>query len=258
MHVDVKDLPEPLKSAVRHVTGMKSVVLEVGDTFDAPGAYGKGYRGQVLVVNISTGERQYVAGSWGGANPFRQSPVDDPMGRSPLPPGFAALTTGGRVWTLHLNPANVANLLPAPAESHDLTLREMWLLWSYRALTSAGRKDEWERSTSRDNPVGGPPSQAEIAELARKGVITVNRAGAAQITTLGRNIIGGMSDYAIVEKARASSEGRGREASLERSEFGGAGGGRGREASLGGSRPPVIRHITAEELLAPIGVKPAR
>jgi hypothetical protein len=236
MHVDVKDLPEPLKSVFRRLSAMKRVHVSVGETFSAPGAYGKGFRGQAVVVNLATGDSQYQAGSWGGENPFSRNPVDDPSGVSPLPPGFAAFTTGGRYWELHLNPANVTKVLTAPPESHALTHRELWLLWTFRALSSSGRRDEWERSRSgyRENPVGGPPSQAELAELAKKGVINVNRAGAAQITTAGRNVIGRMSDHEIVQKARES--------------------GAKHDAPARGAK----REITAEDLLLPVGVKPSR
>lgn len=231
MYVDVKDLPEPLRGIVRRASGQKNIAVVVRDHFNSPGSYGKGFRGQVVVVNLETGDTQYEVGSWGGANPFRQSPIDSPGGPSPLPPGFAALTAGRKHWTLHLNPANVAKLLPAPAESHELTLREMWLLWTFHARTSAGRKDEWE-SSRYDNPIGGAPSAGELEQLARKGVISINRAGAAQITTLGRNVIGDVRDYQIIDQAKA--------------------------AGARSPSPESRKRITAEDLLLPVGVKPVK
>lgn len=202
MHVPLRDLPPTIQKALRDVGyGRKDIEVEVGSTFSAPIAYGTGHRARVMVVNIATGERQEATGSWGGVNPFRQAPVDVPFAKSKLPPGFVALTSGHtKFWTLHVNPENAARLLPS-AEKAELDLRELWLLWSFRGLTSAGRKNEWQRGTY-DNPLGGPPTKAELTSLEAKGLIKTNSAGASQITTEGRNVIGKTGDYELIQKAR--------------------------------------------------------
>jgi hypothetical protein len=141
MYVLVKELPTAIQRALKSVGyGRKDIDVEVAESFRAPGSYGAGHRGQVIVVNLSTGESQYEAGSWGGSNPFEQRAVDEPSGVSPLPPGFVALTSGHtKIWHLHVNPANAANFLPS-AEPVDLSIRELWILWTHKGLTSAGRK----------------------------------------------------------------------------------------------------------------------
>lgn len=187
MHVIVKELPSSIRNAL-HSLGYhkKDIDVEVGESFRAPFAYGAGHRGQVVVVNLATGESRYEAGSWGGGNPFEQRAVDEPSGVSPLPPGFVALTSGHtKIWHLHVNPANAAGLLPS-AEAADISIRELWILWAHKGLTSAGRKDEFHRH-GRD--MGGAPKPDELQRLSAKKLLKINAAGASQITTDGRNFI---------------------------------------------------------------------
>lgn len=217
LHVSVKELPPVIRDALRQVGSHHAdVQVEIGESLSAPGSYGKGYRGQVYVVNMATGEGQYAAGSWGGSNPFAQHPVDEPSGESSLPPGFFALTTGGRYWTLHLNPANVAAMLPSAGG--EVTPREAYLLAVFAKLNSAGRKDQFDRHRS------SAPHPSEIAELESRGFIKVNRAGAVTITASGRNLAGS-SYYDVVP----------------------------RPSGLEMEKP---KRITAEDLLRPIGLKP--
>jgi len=185
MYVPVKTLPDSIRAALRSVGyGGKDIDVEVSETFQAPGSYGAGHRGRVLVVELATGRTQYAQGSYGGDNPFSTSPVDS-YEKSPLPPGFAALTSGHqKIWHLHLNPANAAAWLPGPPE---VSPRERWILWAYDGLTSAGRKDEFERRGR-----GAAPSQDEITELVRRGFLKQNKAGAVQITTEGKNVRTGL------------------------------------------------------------------
>lgn len=187
MYVLVNELPQSIQRALRSVNyNRKDIEVEVGETFSAPGAFGSGHRARVMVVNIATGAAQYEEGSWGGGNPFEHRPVDQPSGSSKLPAGFVALTSShSKFWTLHVNPANAAKLLPE-AKSTDLTIREMWILHAHKGLTSAGRKDEFRRGARE---MGGPPKPEEIQSLAQKGLIKVNAAGSSQITTEGRNVV---------------------------------------------------------------------
>lgn len=184
MYLPTKDLPESIRAALRSVGyGGADIDVTVGETFTAPGSYGAGHRGRVFVVDLATGRSEYAQGSYGGDNPFSSNPVDSNE-KSPLPPGFAALTSGhSKIWHLHINPANAAAWLPT---APDVSPREKWLLWAYTGLTSAGRKDEFERKGP-----GGGPSQDEISTLVARGLLKQNKAGAVQITTEGKNVRGG-------------------------------------------------------------------
>jgi len=184
MHVLVADLPSSLQRALRSVGyARKDIRAEVGPTFTAPAAYGSGHRAQAMVVELATGRMEGVVGSWGGANPFEQHAIDV-GGESTLPSGFAALTSSMTgYWTLHLNPANAAKWLGSGTS--EVSPREAWILGSFAGLTSAGRKDEFSRHGR-----GQEPSPEEIGTLAARGYLKVNKAGAVQITTAGKNQAG--------------------------------------------------------------------
>lgn len=218
MYARVKDLPPTVQGVLRSVHYAKADIrVEVEESVSAPHAYGKGHRGQIVMLELSTGRTQASVGSWGGDNPFESRPVDT-GGESPLPPGYAALTSSltGH-WTLHLNPQNVAALLPSAGG--EVTAREGYLLGVFR-LNTVGRKYEWERHR------GHGPTEGEIASLASRGFLKVNRAGAVSLTTEGKN---------VSEKHR-------------RAEF--------QPRPRVGPMAEPRRQITAEELLAPVGVKP--
>ncbi len=55
--------------------------------------------------------------------------------------------------------------------------------WTFKGLTSAGRKDEWSRR-------GSVPSETELDALATRGLLKRAKNGATQITTEGRNALG--------------------------------------------------------------------
>jgi hypothetical protein len=59
-------------------------------------------------------------------------------------------------------------------------------LAQYRSLSSAGRKDEWQRFPA------SKPSDAEIDALVAKNLLSKNKAGAVSLTTDGRNAANGV------------------------------------------------------------------
>jgi hypothetical protein len=101
MYVLVKDLPDSIRSTLRSLGyGRADIEVKVGTSFDAPSAYGAGHRARAYVVELATGRTTGTEGAWGGGNPFTDLPVDQ-GGYSPLPPGFAALTSGYTgIWRL--------------------------------------------------------------------------------------------------------------------------------------------------------------
>lgn len=183
MHIETKSLPESLKAALRAVGyGAADIGVRVTETYSAQSCANDGQRGFTMAVNIATGERDEHHGSWGGANPFGANAVDSDGTARPLAPGFVVVqgTTGyPRTFaTLLVHPSNAAPLLPAKAE---LTDRQRSILGQFAGLTSAGRKNEWERYPA------SKPTEAEIAELVARGLLKQNKAGAISITTEGKN-----------------------------------------------------------------------
>jgi hypothetical protein len=198
VYIPTKTLPETLRGVLHSLgCGAADLRTEVGASVSYPHAYGAGFRARCVVVNLASGESREEVGSWGGPNPFAPAKLDA-VAAFALPAGFVVLTStdSGRYWTLHLHPDNAAPLLPAPA---SISPRERWILYSFRALTSAGRKNEFARAGK------GAPTAPELAALAARGFLKINRAGAAQITTEGKNAIAGVNHapYAAPEAGAA-------------------------------------------------------
>ena len=186
MYVETKTLPDSVQAALRAAGYHRAdIEVEVKAELYARGAYGTGYRAYFALVNLATGETQVELGAWGGANPFSALPLDRPEPqRLTLVPGFAVLTgsVGHKaLLDLVLHPDNAARWLPAPAE---ITPRDKWILGCFAGLTSAGRKNEFERRGKH------APQEAEIAGLVSRGYLSRNKAGATAITTKGRNAAG--------------------------------------------------------------------
>lgn len=179
MYVEVKALPAEVQRALSSVGyGRKDIQIEASERA-YPNQGGDGQRGFMVVLNLATGESRVAYGSYGGANPFQKT-VDD-LEEVTLQPGMMVITgvTGGNqpVYAkIKAHPSNMAAMLPAaPA----LSERELIVLYAFRALKGG----EYRQQHFRDYKV----KQSEIDALAAKGLIKVNKAGAAQITTEGRN-----------------------------------------------------------------------
>lgn len=187
MHIETKNLPESIQSALRSVGyGRADILVRASESYTAAQASGNGSRAFVVAVEIATGRTESHMGSWGGANMFSPgNAVDLDTTARPLPPGFAVIEGhhgGGRpVYAeLRLHPSNLAPLLPVRA---TLTERQAFLMYVFARYNSAGRRNEFERK--------GAPSAAELAELVALGYITQNRAGAVSVTTAGKNVAPG-------------------------------------------------------------------
>jgi hypothetical protein len=178
MYIEVKALPPVVQSALDSVGyGRKDIEVTAGE-FAYPMQGDAGQRGFMTVINLATGEFRTAQGSYGGANPFQKS-VDD-IDSVALQPGMMVITgvSGyGPVYaSITAHPSNMAAMLPA---GPTLSQRELTVLYAFRALKGGeARRDHFRRYEVK---------QSEIDALEAKGLIKVNKAGAAQITTEGRN-----------------------------------------------------------------------
>jgi len=188
VYAKTSDLPDAIQRALDEVGyGRKDIEVEAAEEISPLGAGGAGRREFFAIVDLSSGRHEVEWGSWGGANMFSpENRVDLDRNAYRIPANVAVVrgSSGGGHPTnarVYVRPDMLAPLLPAAGVS--VTPRERWVLYTFDALTSAGRKDEWARERH-------PPSPAELDAFVARGWLKRNKAGATQITTEGRNALG--------------------------------------------------------------------
>lgn len=196
MYIKTNQLPQSLQSALQSLGFNKADIKINAKEFtrlENP-AYGDGYQSSVTLVNLETGARQTIEGSWGGSNPWqtRENAQVDGMGNQnevPLIAGLSAVVKAQRGGnhptsaTIEVHPNTLLKLLPA--SEVQLTETQKGILKIIRSYTSAGRKDEFQRS----NLGTYGPEHPEIKILSEQGFLKITKAGAISITTEGKNMI---------------------------------------------------------------------
>lgn len=185
--VDLKDLPEVLQRALQSVGYRKpNIGVKQATSFrpnDGSSAF-EGNRGYLLIVDMKSGQFKHFQGSYGGSNMFTKNTVDDDDSVNPIPPNGAVITgeSGGRGHFAHIlvHPSNFAAL--ALPEGEALLPKEQKALNAIGSLTSAGRKDEFQRAGlgayGPENPL--------VKRLAELGLVKIQGRNVS-ITTLGKN-----------------------------------------------------------------------
>lgn len=181
----VSELPETLQSALKSIGySGKDIRLEAKEEVSAQVMGGDGRRGFCIIVNLSTGEKKEMIGSWGGANMFNTTNAVDLDSSSyaiPLDVAVIKGSMGNSVFAdITLHPKNIIGLLGT--SKAQLDERDRWILGTFKGLTSAGRKYEW----ARNNDV---PSEDDLNKLAGLGYLKRSKNGATQITTEGKNAL---------------------------------------------------------------------
>jgi hypothetical protein len=181
----VSDLPDSLQSALKSIGyGRNDIQLEAKERVNPQVAGGDGRRGFCLIINLETGEKKEMVGSWGGSNMFNQSnavDLDSIDYAIPLNVGVIKGTQGNKTYaTITLHPNNIVGLLKG--ETVGLSMRDRWILYTYKSLTSAGRKNEYDRNRDK-------PSEEDLNRLAGLGYLKRSKNGATQITTEGKNAL---------------------------------------------------------------------
>lgn len=188
MYTQVKDLPETIQSALSSIGyGRKDIKLEVAESISPIVGGGDGLRGFCCIVNIKTGEKKTEVGSWGGNNCFAESAsnrVDSDHNDYPIPANFAVIkgSMGGDRPVYATITISSSNMIKALPEKVELDARDQWILYTMKALTSAGRKDEWARNNDK-------PSEADLVRFVANGWIKRRSDGACMITTEGKNTL---------------------------------------------------------------------
>jgi hypothetical protein len=183
--IATKTLPESVLKLLKEVGfNKKDIVVKAVETVCLMQAGGDGRRSFVGFAMLDGSREPHVYyGSWGGANPFEERAPDLDNSHHNMILGSATLLGyegGGHPThaTLYVHPDNIVPLLPAKTELSD---RLCGILGQWTSYTSAGRKDEWNRSPE------SKPTDDELELLIAKGLLKRNSAGAVSITTEGKN-----------------------------------------------------------------------
>jgi hypothetical protein len=184
MYVEVKSLTPAVQSALKAVSyGSRDIQVITTDKVSPSVAGGDGQRGFVIVINLTTGKREHVTGSWGGANMFNPTNVVDlDTGQYVIPTDGVVIkgTTGYPRTFATLYTTATGNLLPAATgDVETLTDVELQALYCHKSIK--GGQYRREEMTRR----GVGPSTVD--SLVDRGYLKRNRAGAVSITTKGKN-----------------------------------------------------------------------
>jgi hypothetical protein len=176
MHAEVKSLSPHLRDA------LKSVRYGAADIEVIP-AGGDGMRGFVIGLNLATGERKGLSGSWGGANMFTANPIDSSPEQLAIPPNGCVIkgTTGYPrtfAW-IYAHPQAMGRYLASGAPDEELTDGEQQAIYCFAAIKGG----EYRRDEMRRRGV----TTATVDGLVQRGYLKRNRAGATAITTKGKN-----------------------------------------------------------------------
>ena len=191
MHTKVSNLPQSVRSALSSFGYARAdIAVTASETFSFRSGGSQGRRSFVCVVNLETGDRQTVMGSWGGANMFNPSNAVDLDGTErPILPNMAVIhgSEGESVYaSIEVAPATLAPMLPAAPAIDD---RDMRILACYRSLKSGNyRTEALARLKCTD---------LDLDRLAAMGLLKRNKAGATQITTDGKNACGNVSTISL-------------------------------------------------------------
>jgi hypothetical protein len=187
-YVLVKDLPDSVQKVLKQVRyGRRDIELRPATSYQMAGASGEGKKAFIAAVNLESGQYKIEWGSWGGANIFNpDNPVDLDTRPRPLRKNMAVVqgTTGGGkpTWAhVDVHPSNLQQLIGGDEE--DLTEDEVKAVSMIVGYKPFYRKEQFPREGlgeyGPDNPI--------ILSLQKKGMVKINRAGAIQATTAGRN-----------------------------------------------------------------------
>jgi hypothetical protein len=183
MYVEVKTLVPAVQDALKAVGyGAKDIQVIVADSVSPSVAGGSGQRGFVTVINLTTGKRDHMRGSWGGANMFNpNNTVDLDTGKYVIPTDGVVIkgTTGHPRTFATLYTTAMGHFLPSGDDSEVLTDEELSALYCHKSIKGG----EYRRDEMRRRNV----SASAVDSLVDRGYLKRNKAGAVSITTKGKN-----------------------------------------------------------------------
>lgn len=183
-YIPTSKLPAVVQNALENVGyHRKDIGVNARESVSIACSGGDGYRGFAVIINLGTGERQFLYGSWGGANPWNPTNrVDLDTQEHTIPVNGCVIlgSEGGSrpvYASVYVRPDAIVAMLP-PAV--DATEDEKRVLYAYRGLKSGPYRKEF---------LDKIPNVTKIVDdLVARGLLKRAKNGATQITTEGRNV----------------------------------------------------------------------
>jgi len=198
MYLKTNELPEMILRSLNSIGyTKKDVEIVVTDTVSLQGHVSNGQREQVLILNMLTGDKKLLTGSWGGPNMFNTTNVVDLDSRNHTIPenGIVIKMTEGNGPMFGKIYVSKSNMILALKPTEELSQDEMQVLNVIQAYKPFARKEYLTGEQAGDRYAERlnmrRMSESELiqvyAQLQNKGLIKINRIGSVSITTEGKN-----------------------------------------------------------------------
>jgi hypothetical protein len=187
-YVAVRDLPEPLQSALKGLGfARQDIEVTVATRTDLSSHASHDFtQGFTVLVDLASGASHTERGDWGGTNMFNSSPVDSDQSLYTLPDHGAVIKgQRGGSWPVSariiIPAAQAPKVLPSGLDEDaptDLERNALSIFVGYKAF-------------ARPEYLGRAGVTAtHLDSLVERGYLKRNRAGATSITTKGKNAVG--------------------------------------------------------------------
>ena len=177
MYISTNDLPNEIKSALCNLGYTKAnIEVQFRESYTLFSVSGDGKRGMTVICK--DGSYDARMGSWGGSNPFQKNQVDSDDTEYPLDVDTFVIkgNSGNGVYAyLVMHKDNKFGI--KETEAKLISDRQKKILYLYKGLTSAGRKDYL---------VSMKVTQEEIDQLVAMRLLEKKGRGIG-ITTEGKN-----------------------------------------------------------------------
>lgn len=195
MFLKIKDLPQMIQDSLSSIGyGKADIKVSIQDSFSFSSGGMQGLRQGYTLLNMTTGEKKSMVGSWGGANTFDTvNMVDNDNREHAIPDSGLVIdyTSGyGPVMAeLLVSKMNVFPALAAPVDTLSQDEKQvLTVLESYKAFARKEYLTGYRASYEKNFRV---MSQIDLDNtyiiLQKKGFIKINKIGSVSITTEGKN-----------------------------------------------------------------------
>jgi len=188
MYIEINQLPQCIQNVIGQIRYFrKDIEVKTNNTFAIGYSAGSGCQAFTYIVNIKTGKTiDCQVGSWGGANIFnKDNKVDRDFSPKDLPVDVAIIkgSRGGSCSVYATITIHPDTDFPVGCLIEGLSEKEQKAINIIVGIKGGYRQEYFSRNGlgkyGADNPI--------INSLSEMGLVKINKRGAIQTTTQGRN-----------------------------------------------------------------------